>query len=211
MDELNEQPTFKNKMNKFTYLIALISTTIFLTACGGGSSDSSVSVSATKVLAIGDSMGAGFGGTTPWPRLIQSKTGVAVVNNSVPGRQARGSAGLVQSELDTHKPSHLVILLGLNDANNGSIDSAVSSVRSMIEAARAANVIPIIATIPVTTADAGVAARSRDLSARYRSLGVAIAEVEGGFSNPSGLLQSDNFHPNNAGQEIIADAFISKL
>jgi acyl-CoA thioesterase-1 len=198
-------------MKKSIYILFLTAIALTISSCGGGGTNSSVSSNVKKILAIGDSMGAGFGGTNPWPRLVQEKSGVTVINNSIPGRQARGSVSLVQNEIATHQPSHLIILLGTNDANNGSVDSAVSSMKSIVEAAKSAGVIPIVATLPPVPAKPDVNTKASGISGSYGSLGVTIANVRDAFRGKSGLFQSDGFHPNNAGQELIADAFIAVL
>jgi lysophospholipase L1-like esterase len=198
-------------MTHLRLLITSLFIAFFITACGGGGTNSSVSSNVTKILAIGDSIGNGFGGTNPWPRIIQSESGVAVINNSVNGRQASGIASIVRSDIELHKPSHLIIMLGTNDANNGSISGAVNSIRQAIAIAQAANVIPIIGTVPPIPADSGASARARSISAQYRSLGVAIAEIEGAFGNNAALFQADRFHPNNEGQVVIANAFLNVL
>ena len=199
-------------MIKFRFLIAPIFIVMFIAACGGGGTNSSVSSNVTKIVAFGDSIGNGFGGSNPWPRIIQSQTGGAgVINNSVNGRHARGIESTVSSDIALHKPSHIIIMLGTNDANNGSISGAVNSIRQVIAIANAANVVPIIGTIPPIPADSAASARARSISAQYRTLGAAIAEVEGAFGSNVALFQADLFHPNNDGQNVIANAFLNAL
>ena len=198
-------------MDKGRLVIVFLFTLLFITACGGGETNSSVSSNVTRILAISDSIGNGFGGVIPWPRIVQSESGVTVINNSVNARQARGIESTVRRDIELHKPSHVIIMLGTNDANNGSISAAVNSIRQSIAIARAANVIPVIGTVPPMPSDAEASARARNLSAQYRSLGATIAEVEGAFGNNIGLFQADRFHPNNDGQIVIANAFLNAL
>ncbi len=197
------------RKSKLLFIPALLA--IFIVACGGGGTNSSVSSNVTSILAIGDSIGNGFGGVNPWPRLVQNDSGVNVVNASQNGRQARGSVQLVSSGIAQFNPSHVIIMLGTNDASNGSIDSAFRSMRQIVQETQAAGVSIVVATIPPILRSSAEASRARQLSAAYRTLGVPIAEVEGAFGNNAALFQADRFHPNNEGQQIIADAFIGAL
>lgn len=198
-------------MTKSKLLFIPIFLTIFIVACGGGGTDSSVSSNVRSIFAVGDSIGNGFGGTTPWPRLVQSGSGVTVNNNSRNGRQVRGSVQLVRAGIARFNPSHVIIMLGTNDARNGSVGGAVNSMRQIIQETQAAGVTIIVGTLPPIPRSSAENSRARQISAAYRSLGVPIAEIEGAFSNGSGLFQSDRFHPNNAGQQVIADAFLRVL
>jgi len=193
---------------KKTIILLLLS---LIASCGGGGTDSSVSSGVRKIVAVGDSIAAGFGGTNPWPRLIQEKTGVAVVNQSTPGIQAaRSITGAIQA-MDVHQPSHILVLLGTNDANNGSTEAAVSAMRRIIAEATARGIIPVIGTVPPVQSSVEITARTSQISSGYRSLGVTIAEVEGAFGSNGALFLPDQFHPNNEGQEVIANAFIAVL
>ncbi|MGH1542465.1 MAG: SGNH/GDSL hydrolase family protein [Arenicella sp.] len=179
-----------------------------LASCGGGGSSSdSAGNRVTKVVAIGDSIGAGFGGVNPWPVLLGEKLGVLVVNNSISGRQVVGGASVVRALLETEQPSHLVVLLGSNDARNGSVSSAVSNMNFIVQAAVEAGVVPIIGTVPPNFESSTFNADGAQISASYRGIGGAvIANVREAFGNNAAFFQ-DGLHPNNDGQELIAQTF----
>jgi len=198
-------------MNKLFKNAFLTISLITLAACGDSGTKSSVSSNVKKMVAIGDSIAAGFGGTNPWPRLVQSKTGVPVVSTGVPRLQAKDAYSLTMSQLQANTPSHLIIMLGTNDANNGNINAGFSTIKRIVTDAQAMGVIPVVGTIPPSSSDAGFNQRASSLSAKYRTLGVTIAEVNGNYPNSPTLFQSDGFHPTNAGQDIIAKAFIDAL
>ena len=212
---LESRPVFFNKnsslMNKIKLLLVTVFFSLILVACGGGSSSSSTSTSSnvTSILAIGDSIGAGFGGTTPWPSLVAAGTGIPVANDSSNGRKASQSVGLVRSQVAAINPSHVVILLGTNDAEDGNVSGAVSAMQQIIAETQAAGVTIIVGTLtPLFRGNGGFFAQQ--ISAGYRSLGAPIAEVEGAFGGNTDLI-FDGIHPVNEGQQLIADAFISQL
>jgi len=96
----------------------------FLAACGGGGSDSGggqtpppVDTPVTKsVVAIGDSIGTGFGIATPWPELLGPVINRTVINNSSSGVQTSFGVSNIESLINNNDPSHVFILLGTNDA-----------------------------------------------------------------------------------------------
>ncbi len=190
-----------NKLKIFL-LIAIFAT---FAACGGGGTESSNSENVRKVLAVGDSIGIGFGGVSAWPDLVRAKTGFEVVNYSRGGRHAAFSTSTVRFAIDREQPSHLIILLGTNDSNRGSVSGATNAMRQIVEYARANNVVPIVGTVPPRNS------KSRRISANYRALGAPIADIEAAFGSGSGLFQSDGIHPNNAGEDVIANTFVSAL
>lgn len=199
-------------MKKLKYSIAPILFSLIIVACGGGGSSSSVSSNVTSILAVGDSIGAGFGGTTPWPSLVGSQSGVPVTNNSVNGREVAGSVGLVSSLVSSVNPSHLIIMLGTNDATSFNSGGAINAMSQIIQNAEAAGVVIIVGTIPPILSNSSFNAEAAQISAGYRTLGAPIAEVEGAFGGGTpDLFISDLFHPNNTGQQLIADAFLSNL
>lgn len=183
-------------------VVAILST---ISACGGGSTESSRSSSVSKVLAVGDSIGEGYGGVNAWPDLVRAKANVPVVNYSRGGRHAAFSVSTVRFAIDREKPSHLLILLGTNDSNRGSVSGATNAMRQIVAYAIANNVVPIVGTVPPRNS------KSRQISSNYRALGAPIADIEVAFGSGAGLFQSDGIHPNNTGQEVIANTFASAL
>ena len=183
---------------------------VMLTACGGGSSSSGGSdtnPTVRSVVAISDSLGTGFGIATPWPNRLATGLGVNVNNNSVSGEQTSYGVGIIGNLIDQHQPTHVVILLGTNDAIRGSVSNAIANLQAMVDAARARNVIPIVGTLPPITRSSTENARAAEISTGIRGLsGAVVAEVRGALGNGS-LYIVDGVHPNAAGQQVIADTF----
>ena len=183
----------------------LLIASIVLTACGGGDS-SSDSSRPFKVAAIGDSFGNGFGGTGGWPGRLSASLGVPVANNSQNGRTVRGGLGVVSALIASEQPSHLVIMLGANDANSGEdLNLSVASMSEIVAIARSMDVVPIVAT-PIPNISIFANDRAAFLANSYRGIGGAvIADVRPSFEGRPELLLSDGLHPTAEGQQIIAE------
>ena len=188
-------------------------------ACGGGSSESGAAVNPaptpetptgpmlTSVVTIGDSIGTGFGIATPWPTILASTLGVPLVNNSVSGEQTGFGLRVIEGLLTEHQPSHVVILLGTNDAIRGSVGNAIANLQAMVNIAQQHNVIAIVGTLPPITRSTTENQRTADISMGIRGLtGASIAGVRGALGDGEGLI-ADGIHPNDAGQQRIAQAF----
>jgi len=192
-------------MNYIKRLLILFS--VVLTACGGGSSDSGSGAAEgeaiTRVVAIGDSFGTGFGLATPWPSRLQSALGVTVVNNSVNGRETAEGLGLIQGLINSENPSHVVILLGTNDAIRGSVPDAINNLQEMVNIATTSNVIVIVGTLAPITQSASQNARAADISSGIQGLsGARIADIRASFDAD---LIVDGVHPGDEGQQLITD------
>lgn len=197
-------------------------------SCGGGNSNSGgggdtavvpVATPApgppaiTSFVALGDSIGNGAGFVSvPWPELVQGAFGVPLVNDSVNGRQTGQGLGRIRDLLTQHNPSHILILLGTNDATKGgSVSGAVSNLQEMANIAESFGVIAVIGTTITTTRSAEFNRKTEDIAAGIRGISNAIiAESRVDFGNGNNLL-ADDVHPNAQGQRVIADAFINVL
>lgn len=182
-----------------------------LSACGGGSSDSGGEAPApapggvTKVVAISDSLGTGFGIATPWPGRLATAINAEVINDSADGRQTGVGVGQITGLINRESPSHVVILLGTNDAIRGSVQGAINNLQQMVNIARDRDVIAIVATLPPITRSGTENSRADQISRGIRNLsGAEIADVRAAFGNDRSLI-ADGVHPNNTGQQLIAD------
>jgi lysophospholipase L1-like esterase len=163
----------------------------------------------TKVVAIGDSFGTGFGLATPWPTRLQNALGVPVVNNSRNGRLTSEGAGLIDGLLDSEAPSHVVIMLGTNDAIRGSVGEATSNLQSMVNSAVSRNMTVVVATLTPITNSSAANDRAAAISGGIQGLnGARIADVRTGF-NRSDIV--DGVHPNDAGQAFITSVIQTQL
>lgn len=161
----------------------------------------------TKLVTLGDSIGAGACGTTPWGIQLGQALGVPVVNNSAFSRTTGGGLALVDGLLAREQPSHLVVLLGTNDARQNMAGAAVSNMGAIVQAARNAGVVPVIGTVVPNFASGSANALAAQISAGYVGIaGAVVADVRGAFGNNPALF-CDGIHPNAAGQTVIVNAF----
>ncbi|RBP51069.1 SGNH/GDSL hydrolase family protein [Arenicella xantha] len=194
----------------------LVLASVFLIACGGGNSDSGggqvppePTAEKTTVIAIGDSIGNGFGIATPWPTILSGKISREMVNTSVTNERTDFGVRNIEILVNEHNPSHVFILLGTNEAlRDESISNAISNLQSMVDFARSRDVVPVVGTLPPITADSAQNRRADEISRGIRRLNNAVvAEVRGALGSGETII--DGVHPNQEGQEIIANAFAS--
>lgn len=196
---------------QLTNLLTTLFVSLLLAACGGGGSDSGGGQmppeEKTTVITIGDSIGNGFGIATPWPTILSSRINREIVNTSVTNERTGFGVRNIERLINENNPSHVVILLGTNNAlRNESIPNAINDLQTMVDFARARDVIPIVGTLPPLTVGRTEDQNAAAISRGIRRLDNAIvAEVRGALGNGSTIV--DGVHPNQEGQEIIAEAF----
>lgn len=217
---------FHSVASKAVRLSFGIAVLLAIASCGGGDSDSgggseqAVMPQATpdqpairSFVAIGDSIGNGAGFVSvPWPELVQGAFGVSLVNDSINGRQTGQGLNLIRDLLTRHEPSHVLILLGTNDATKGgSVSGAIANLQEMANIAESLGVIAVIGTTITTTRSAEFDRKTANIAAGIRSIHNAlIAESRVAFGDGNNLL-ADDVHPNAQGQRVIADEFINAL
>ena len=198
-------------IKKRLFLIAL--GLLSFSACGGGSSNSGGEESVTassNVIAIGDSFGTGFGIATPWPPRLSDLIGRPVDNTSVSGEETSFGLANIQALIDQNNPSHVFILLGTNDAIRGSVPAAISNLQAMVDIAQQNGVIAVVGTLAPITRSSTENQRAAEISAGIRNLsGARIAPVRSALGDGDTIV--DGVHPNNAGQQLIAEAFASQF
>ncbi len=193
--------------------------TLFLSACGGGGGDRGGS-SVTSVVCIGDSITAGsrLSGGQAYPSQLSAMIGVPVINAGVPGQTSAGGVGRISSLIDNTKPSHICILYGSNDAIQDVAPTVTFiNIVAMVNTAIAKGVVPVVGTIPPMIGERAIfQPRVNQLNDGIPGVvsdnGGKVADSAGPFgSDGSGLLQSDNLHPNASGAIAIATAFANQL
>jgi len=198
-----------------TSLLWVVLSSLLLVACGGGGSSSSggsgsggVNNEPTKIVALGDSIGAR---ELSWPTVVGQMSGVSVANYSRDSLKTSDFVGRVEGILAKEKPSHLMILLGTNDARGGSVSGAVSNLQVMVNIANSMGVTAIVGTIPPNFRSASEDARAAAISSGVHNLnGARVALVRENLGGNSSYFP-DGLHPNSAGSRVIGSAFNDRL
>jgi acyl-CoA thioesterase I len=172
-----------------------------------------------KLLIVGDSLSAEYGlpRGSGWvalleARLTDQRPGVSVVNASISGDTTSGGRARLPALLLQHRPSHVVIELGANDALRGlPLAGTEGNLAAMVQAARTAGAQVLIVGMQVPP-NYG-AAYSRDFTALFgtvaRHEGAALVPFlltgVADADDPLQWFQADRIHPNAAAHPRILD------
>ncbi len=175
--------------------------------------------SARVLLVVGDSLSAEYGlkRGTGWvalleQRLVQEKMAARVVNASISGDTTSGGRSRLAALLRDHKPTHVIIELGGNDALRGlPMDMTRANLVQMARDAKAAGAAVLIAGMQVPPN------YGRKYSDEFASQFAAVAKAEGAAlvpfllkgvadaPDPTALFQADRIHPLEAAHPLILD------
>lgn len=169
-------------------------------------------------IALGDSStDGGNGGGDPYPPRLAAITGKSVENHAAQNESTGNAAGKVGGILSSSKPAACCFMLGAIDLiRNYGRDNAIANLRSIIQQCKANQTVPVIATLtPMTGSHSTWAEEVKKLNADIRSLasseGARLVDLESKFGSGEGLLMEDGLHPNEAGSQLMAEAFADAL
>ncbi len=174
---------------------------------------------APVILVVGDSLSAEYGlkrgeGWVPLleKRLVQEKIPATVVNASISGDTSSGGRSRLPGLLAQHKPTHVVLELGANDALRGlPLANTEDNLLKMAQAAQAAGAQVLIVGIQVPPNYGSdytrrfeqiftkVAATAKAAVVPFLLKGVADAP------DAASLFQADRIHPTAAAQPQLLD------
>ncbi len=186
---------------------------------GAAAQAQAVSAGKPVILVLGDSLSAEYGlkrgeGWVPLleKRLAQQKIAASVVNASISGDTSSGGRARFPALLTQHKPSHVVLELGANDALRGlPLSNTEDNLLQITKAAQAAGARVLIVGIQVPPNYGGdytrrfeavfakVAATTKSALVPFLLKGVADAP------DAMTLFQTDRIHPTAAAQPQILD------
>jgi acyl-CoA thioesterase I len=171
------------------------------------------------LLVLGDSLSAEYGlpRGTGWVALLQArlasqKPNATVINASISGDTTSGGASRLPALLEKHRPTHVIIELGGNDALRGmSLQGTQSNLSQMTEAAKkfGAKVLLLGMQVPPNY--------GQDYANRFAALFSATAKnhktalvpflLKGVADAPQAreLFQADRIHPAEPAQAIMLD------
>ena len=206
------------KTLKTSYLIIVV-VCWMLTGCGGGggSSDSGSGGTSSaglqnKIVVVSDSVGFGVGSAVSFADLLESITGIPVVNVSVTGASAEEGVGRIPGLISSESPRYLVILLGLNNATGaaGGPEGAISSLQIAADLANGSGVIAVIGTLPPVIRTPSESSNTDFISHGIRGISGARIADNRAVMNGSHIT-SDGFHPNTAGHDVMANVFAAQI
>ncbi|MET3494526.1 acyl-CoA thioesterase-1 [Variovorax boronicumulans] len=171
------------------------------------------------ILVLGDSLSAEYGlkrgeGWVPLleKRLAQQKIAATVVNASISGDTSSGGRARFPALLAQHKPSHVVVELGANDALRGlPLANTEDNLLQITKAAQAAGAKVLIVGIQVPPNYGG------DYTRRFEAVFSKVAGttkaalvpflLKGVADAPDAisLFQADRIHPTAAAQPQLLD------
>jgi len=171
------------------------------------------------VLVVGDSLSAEYGlkRGTGWvalleQRLAQEKIAATVVNASISGDTTAGGRSRLPALLSTHRPTHVLIELGANDALRGQpLRSTQDNLVAMVRASQAAGAKVLLIGMQVPPN------YGRQYTDDFAALFGKVAESEkvavvpfllkgvGDAKDPFALFQADRIHPVEAAHPILLD------
>ncbi|WP_338415067.1 arylesterase [uncultured Sphaerotilus sp.] len=174
---------------------------------------------AVRLLVLGDSLSAEYGLArgTGWvalmeARLVRDKIAATVVNASISGDTTSGGRARIGALLSQHRPTHVVIELGSNDALRGlPLKSSQDNLVAIAQAAKAAGAKVLVVGMQVPPNYGG--AYTRDFYAMFgevaRSQGAALVPflLAGIADDPDPVrwFQADRLHPNATAHPRILD------
>jgi acyl-CoA thioesterase-1 len=169
-----------------------------------------------KILLIGDSLSAGYGleQAEAWAHLLQNKydesdTAILLINTAISGQTTDNALLKIDTWINAHKPSHVLIELGGNDGIRGfPIMLLQKHLTELVTKSQAQGAKVALMAIQIPP----------NLGPRYTTMFVEsyhkVAAETGAYLMPyfmthiaidAGLMQNDNLHPNAKAQPLIRD------
>jgi acyl-CoA thioesterase-1 len=191
---------------------------VALAACAAAALPARAARPAT-VLVVGDSLSAEYGlpRGRGWvalleQRMAREKIAARVVNASISGDTTSGGRSRLPALLAEHRPTHVVVELGGNDALRGlPLAMTRDNLVEMVRASRAAGARVLLVGMQVPPN------YGRRYADEFAALFGQVAKAEGAAlvpfllagvadgPDPTALFQADRIHPNADAQPIMLD------
>jgi acyl-CoA thioesterase-1 len=169
------------------------------------------------ILVVGDSLSAEYGlkRGTGWVALLENrlkaeKLNAMVVNASISGDTSSGGRSRLGALLSQHRPSHVIIELGGNDALRGlPLSLTEDNLRQMTQAAQQAGARVLLVGMQVPPN------YGRDYSERFAAIFATVAKAHkaalvpfllaglGDGPDPTKMFQADRIHPKEEAHPIM--------
>lgn len=169
------------------------------------------------ILVVGDSLSAEYGlkRGTGWVALLEQrlkaeKLNAVVVNASISGDTTSGGRSRLGALLSQHRPSHVIIELGGNDALRGlPLSLTEDNLRQMTQAAQQAGARVLLVGMQVPPN------YGRDYAERFATMFATVAKAHkaalvpfllagvGDGPDPTQMFQADRIHPKEEAHPIM--------
>jgi acyl-CoA thioesterase-1 len=183
----------------------------------GPAGDRARAATTRRLLVVGDSLSAEYGlpRGTGWVALLEQRlkserSDVVVVNASISGDTTSGGRTRLPALLAQHKPTHVIVELGGNDALRGlPLAMTRDNLAAMLRASRAAGARTVLVGMQVPPN------YGRSYTEEFAALFASVAKAEGAslvpfllagvadVPNAASLFQGDRIHPNAQAQPIM--------
>lgn len=196
------------------FVVAMV---CLLLAAGCGKPKEAGLPAGSKVLALGDSLTAGYGvqPEEAWPALLASRTGWAIVNAGISGDTSAGALARLPALLEQHRPALVLVGLGGNDMLRKVPEAdTVANLGRMLALIKGGGAKAVLLAAPQPSI-AGAVFRSLSAAAFYRPVaeasGVPLVEdaIADVLSDP--MLKGDPLHPNAAGHVALEKKLYGEL
>ena len=175
----------------------------------------------TKILVMGDSLGAGYGIDIEqgWVNLLEKELtknhAIQIINASVSGETSSGGNTRLPALLAEHKPDIVILELGGNDGLRGQpLKLLQKNLQSMIDASKKIEAKVLLAGMQIPpNYGARYSNQFKDLYpklAEQNQLGLIPFLLEGIGGNET-LMQRDGIHPTADAQPIIVKNVLPEL
>jgi lysophospholipase L1-like esterase len=231
--EATEPEATSHPLPRRRLLAGLGSAIVGLAGCGGGSKSSSITGStshqnvgdnvATRFTAFGDSLTVGVlkdVRVTPdsYPaqlqRMLRGTIGsnAQVLNRGLGGESTAEGLGRFGPVLEADTPGFVLIMEGTNGTDD---PGNVGNLRTMVRIAKDRRTIPLVATIPRFWDEGMVKNRFVEaLNSGIRSMaaqeGIELVDAYDALDRRE-LFGGDGFHPNEAGYQVLAEAWLQGI
>ena len=182
----------------------------------------STSAGCATIIAFGDSITEGYGSNSGGypPKLSSLLNGNAkpsiVINQGVGGEQTPQGISRLDSVLASSPANLILIMEGTNDANSGiSVETTQYNLGAMIAKAKAAGVIPMLATLTPSNRGGSEALIPDVWNPMITNLagtnGVKLVDHYAAFLPNWSSLNADGIHPNEAGYQFMASTWYAAI
>ncbi|WKB53530.1 arylesterase [Eleftheria terrae] len=172
-----------------------------------------------KVLVVGDSLSAEYGLTRGkgWVALLERQLAAArpqasVINASISGDTTSGGRSRLPALLKQHRPTHVVLELGGNDALRGlPMSMTEANLGEMTRDAQEAGAKVLLLGMQMPPnygrayAESFAAVYAKVAQARQAALVPFFLKGVGDAANSTELFQADRIHPNERAQALMLD------